>query len=99
MLKGYKDIVKNHEFRHRYLYDENKQRAGVVILVKEEIDGKSKYYAGYSICSKLEKNFDKELGKAIAILRAKSGKADFDKIPDKFRKQAEIKLAALSYKY
>lgn len=99
MLKNYKNIVKDHNFRHRYLYDKNRERVGVVVLVKEDKNGVTRYYEGYSICSKLEPVFNKDLGKAIAILRALSDKADFEKIPVKFREQAKSKLPPLHVNY
>jgi len=99
MLKGYKEIVKSHDFRHRYLYDENNNRVGVIVLLRGEENGIKKYSVGYSICSRLESNFNKELGKAIAILRAKSPKTDIDKIPNKFKNQVEKKLPTMYVKY
>lgn len=99
MLKNYKNIVKNHDFRHRYLYDENRGRVGVIVLVKETSKDATMYHEGYSVCSKLEANFNKDLGKAIAILRAKSGKADFNKISPKFREQAKEKIPSLHVNY
>lgn len=99
MLKNYKQILKDHDFRHRYLYDEKDNRVGVIVIVKEGKGNFKKYYTGYSICSKQENNFNKKLGKAIAILRAKSGKADLDKIPKRFKTQVERKLPTMFVKY
>lgn len=98
-MKGYKDIVKQNDFRHRYLYDENDNKAGVIVLLREFPYGEKRFSIGYSICSKLEPNFNKKLGKAIAILRAKSGKTNLDKIPAKFKDQIEKKLPTMYENY
>lgn len=93
MLKNHKEIVKNNDFIHKYIYDENGDRAGVIVVVKTEKGKFKNYSGGYSICSKKEKAFNKDIGKAIAILRANSEKADFDKVPDKFKDQVIKKFS------
>lgn len=98
-MTNYKEIVKQHDFRHRYLYDENDNKAGVLVLLREFPYGEKRFSVGYSICSKREPNFNKKLGKAIAIMRAKSGKADIAKIPAKFQEQVEKKLPTMYENY
>lgn len=99
MLKEYKQIVKEHDFRHRYLYDEKDNKVGVLVVVREGEGMLKQYHTGYSICSRQEKCFNKKLGKAIAILRAKSGKSNLDKIPKRFKPQIEKKLPSMFVKY
>ncbi len=75
---NYKKYVKEREgtFRHQYIYDgKNKKKIGVVVYK----DGNF----GWSLCSEKD-TFSKYKGKAIALLRAESGKSSILKIPFKY---------------
>ncbi len=93
-MLDYKKVLEGEEFYHRYLYDKNDKRVGVIVAICEEDNGKKKFSFGYSICAKGD-NFNKKYGKALALLRAKSGKADIMKIPTKIRAQADEKILSM----
>lgn len=95
-MKGYKEIVKSHVFNHVYLYNEDGSRGGVLlVLFNKKEDNRIESNVGYSICSRVEPGFNKALGKAIAIMRAKSGKTNLDKIPLRFHDQVRAKVPLL----
>lgn len=92
---NFKQYVKDHEgeFKHRYIYagsKENPKKVGVIVVDK---DG----HFGWSFCSEKD-SFSKDKGKAIALLRAQSGKTSWLNIPNKWNpyiNQAEEKRKKL----
>lgn len=62
---NFKEELKGKEYKHRYLYDENKKRVGVLVTV----DGKS----AFAFCNPKD-HFDKAKGRYIAYQRALKGK-------------------------
>lgn len=66
-------------------------KCGVVVALKDDT-GDIK--VGWSVCSDND-SFNANRGKAIAILRALSGKSSLDNVPKEFYTQVDMKSSAL----
>ena len=89
---NYKDLVASVPHKHRYLYNDNDQKVGVVLVLKNGA-------FGWSVCSKKD-TFNKKYGKAIAILRAQSGKVHLDNVPTiQYAEQIVHKLHELGVQF
>lgn len=88
---NYKGLVKNVPHKHKYMYNEKDEKRGVVVILNNGS-------FGWSICSKKD-TFNKLYGRAIAILRAQSGKTHLGNVPSPYwASQIVSKLDALGAK-
>ncbi len=76
----YKEYVKSKQgtFKHRYIYEKNGEKPEKVGVIVDK-DG----HFGWSFCSEKD-TFSKSKGKAVALLRAESGKSCIWDIPLKY---------------